>query len=374
MVMPLGPDFSSDLGVDVSHLGLIGGSYTLAAAVSGIASAPFLDRLDRRRALVFAMIGLAFGTALGGFAQGLPSLLLARVVAGACGGPATSMAISIVADVVPPERRGRAMGAVMGAFSAASVLGVPLGLEAARFYGWRMPFFAVAGLGLIVTIVATGMLPPFRTHLDGPPRRFALLPLLRRPVVVGAYLATFMTMGGGFMLIPNISAYVQGNLGYPRDRISLLYLAGGLVSFLGMRIAGRIVDKSGSSLVNAFGALFYAITVWFGFVQFIPGTPIMGIFVAFMLSMSFRNVAFQTLSSKIPAPEERASFASMQSAVQHLASALGAMISTSLLTARGDALVGVERIAIASILAALCVPVVLYLVEKRMDHPQRVSA
>ena len=37
------------------------------------------------------------------------------------------MAISALTDLVPIERRGRAIGAIMGAFSVASVAGVPLG-------------------------------------------------------------------------------------------------------------------------------------------------------------------------------------------------------------------------------------------------------
>jgi len=51
------------------------------------------------------------GTALDGFAWDLGSLIVARVVAGAFGGPATSIAGAIVADVIPPERRGCATGA-----------------------------------------------------------------------------------------------------------------------------------------------------------------------------------------------------------------------------------------------------------------------
>ena len=64
MVMPLGPDFARALGIPLSHLGYIGGSYTAAASVSGIAGAFFLDRFDRRKALAVAMLGLTLGLSL----------------------------------------------------------------------------------------------------------------------------------------------------------------------------------------------------------------------------------------------------------------------------------------------------------------------
>ena len=63
MVMPLGQDFARALDIDEARLGWIGGSYTLAAAFSGIVSARFLDRYDRRKALAIAMLGLVCATA-----------------------------------------------------------------------------------------------------------------------------------------------------------------------------------------------------------------------------------------------------------------------------------------------------------------------
>ena len=158
MVMPMGPDFAQALHIKASQLGLIGGAYTAAACVTGLAGSLVLDRYDRRSALGVTMLGLVIGTLLGGAAVGLPSLLLARVVAGAFGGPATSVAMSIVTDTVPPERRGKAMGAVMGAFSMASVLGVPAGLKLARLGGWRMPFFTVGAMGLVIAALAIALL------------------------------------------------------------------------------------------------------------------------------------------------------------------------------------------------------------------------
>ncbi|HLM47807.1 MAG TPA: MFS transporter, partial [Myxococcaceae bacterium] len=124
MVMPLGPDFASGLGIPTSHIGTIGAAYTAAGCVAGVAGSYFLDRFDRRKALAVAMLGLVVSTAAGGLATGLTSLLVTRALAGLFGGPATSLSMSIIADVIPPERRGKAMGAVMGAFSVASVLGV----------------------------------------------------------------------------------------------------------------------------------------------------------------------------------------------------------------------------------------------------------
>src|SRR5438105_12040570 len=196
LVMPLGPDFASALSVPTSRLGYVGGSYTAAAALSGLGSAFFLDRFDRRKALAVAMLGLVVGTAAGGFATGLGTLMAARVLAGLFGGPATSISFSIIADAVPPERRGRAMGAVMGSFSVASVIGVPVGLELARQGGWSLPFFAVAGMGALVAAAAIFFLPPLRLHLVSADavRRLPLSQLFGNPLVRLSYVMTALVM------------------------------------------------------------------------------------------------------------------------------------------------------------------------------------
>src|SRR5260221_10085610 len=75
MVMPMGPDFAAALGIPSSRLGMIGGCYTAAAALSGLASSFFLDRFHRRPALGPAMLGLVAGTAPVGFATGFPSFI-----------------------------------------------------------------------------------------------------------------------------------------------------------------------------------------------------------------------------------------------------------------------------------------------------------
>ncbi len=368
IVTPLGQDFADALAIPMNQLGYVGMSYTGAACVSGLVGALFLDRFDRRKALAVAMVGLVLGTLSGALANSLATLLLARVVAGVFGGPATSISYSIIADVVPPERRGKAMGAVMGAFSIASVLGVPAGLELARVGSWRLPFIAVAALGAVVGTFAHRALPPMTEHLDRVAQRpFVedVVRLMRRDVLL-SYAMTFVTMAASFVLIPYMSAYVIKNLSFPRARLGLLYLVGGVVSFFTMRLVGKLVDRFGSTYVGSFGSLFIGLVVWLGFVESPPLLPVLAIFVGFMLGMSFRNVAYSTLTTKVPAPEERARFGSLQSAVQHAASALAGFAGTQLLTEASGRLEGIPRVALVSIGVGLLLPPLLWTVERRV--------
>jgi predicted MFS family arabinose efflux permease len=373
MVMPLGPDFARSLGIPQSMLGLVGGSYTAAAAVGGIIGAFFLDRFDRRKALGLAMAGLAIGTLAGAFAVDLKTLLLARVVAGLFGGPATAVALAIIADVVPPERRGRAMGAAMGAFSVASVLGVPAGLEVARLLSWRAPFVSVAALSLVITTLALYLLPPLRVHLEGPRHKLDLVGLFTQSRTATAYALVALVMASGFLMIPNFSAFVQGNLHFPREQLGLLYGIGGVLSFGTMRLAGRAVDAIGSFRVSAAGVVGFAVIVVLGFMLEVPPIPILVIFPLFMVVQTTRNVAQQTLLTKVPRPHERAGFLSVQSAVGHLASATGAIASSQILVSGpGNTLIGMPTLGAISISLALAAVPLLFFVERAVlrerDH------
>jgi predicted MFS family arabinose efflux permease len=360
MVMPLGPDFAAALGIPTDRLGLVAGSYTAAAAAAGLLAALFLDRFDRRRALFVAVVGLVLGTAAGGLATGLATMLLARVVAGAFGGPASSLTLSIIADAVLPERRGKALGAVMGAFSVASVLGVPAGLELARWGGWKAPFFVVAALGGVIAAGAAALLPPMRGHLEAGGRRAVARPLgafLGDGNVLLALTATAVTMTGAFAVIVNLSAYLQFNLGYPRDRLGFLYMMGGLVSFFSMRGAGALADRKGAPLVAALGTALVAVVIGAAFVPPRPLIPVVAVFIGFMMANSGRIVALNALTSRVPAPPERARFMSAQSAVQHLSAAAGSAVSAAVLRERPDhSLAGMPGLALGAVGLSLLLP------------------
>ncbi|MBZ4394457.1 MFS transporter [Myxococcus sp. MISCRS1] len=378
MVMPLGPDFAKGLGIASSHIGTIGGAYTAAASVAGLLGGYFLDRYDRRRALAVSMLGLVVATAAGGLATGLSTLMLARVAAGIFGGPATSLSLSIIADLIPVERRGRALGAVMGAFSVASVAGVPMALKLAEHGGWRLPFFVVAALGLLVVVGAIFFLPPMRGHLTGATGRapsVGVLELLGRREVQLSYLMTAVVMMAGFVLIPNISAYLQQNLGYPRDLLWFPYFVGGIVSFVTLRLAGPLVDRYGAFRLGTAGSVLLLVATYVGFVDYPRWLPIPLLFVLFMTAMGVRNVSYNTLTSRVPDNPVRARFMSLQSAIQHMASAVGAFLSAQLLTDLPDGtLGGMTRVAWVCMGLTVALPPMLWVVERQVRSREQARA
>jgi predicted MFS family arabinose efflux permease len=372
MVMPLGPDFAAAFGVQNSRLGLVGASYTLAAAVSGIAGSTFLDRFDRRKALAVALLGLVLSTAASGAISSFETMLVTRCIAGMFGGPASALSLAIVSDVIPPERRGRAMGSVLAAFAFASVLGVPAGLELAHLGGWRLPFFAIALVGACVCLLAIFLLPPLTGHLDRKGPGTTVLELLRRPEVVVALLSNGVVMLGHFALVPNLAAYYQYNFGYPRDGLGLLYFVGGLISIGTMRIAGYLADKIGVSLAATFGTIAYIAVLAVAFISPIYSLPVLLLFAGFMVASSFRAVPMRSLSSRVPSPVERARYMSAQSAVDHLAGAAGAVLGSRLLHELPNGrLEGMDRLGWVTVSLSACVPFLLLFVERTVRRREQ---
>ena len=368
MVMPLGPDFSDELGIPTSHLGVIGGSYTASAAISGLISAFFLDRFPRKKALMTVVAGLGIATIAGALSTGLTSLLAARIVAGAFGGPAAALALAIVADSVPVRKRGRALAVVMGAFSLASIAGVPVGLELARLGGWRTPFIAVGALALLAIFGTHQFMAEPTVHVKVPTLKWRkLIKHLSHGDTAIALALAASVMFSGFIVIPNIAAFVQKNLNFPRDQMGMMYFIGGLASLVAMQVAGRVTDRLGSQLTIWIGTAIVLVALIFGFADHQPAfTPVV-IATLFMTGTSIRAISFNTLTSRIPTQQERGAFMSLQSTMQHVASASGAFVSSRLLTSDQDGrLIGIKTVATISVIVSLFVPILAGILERRL--------
>lgn len=376
LVMPLGPDFSKALGIPASEIGIIGGSYSFAAACVGLIAALFLDKFPRKATILFCLSGLAIATFLTVIVWDKYSMIAARLFAGAFGGPLTALSNAVIIDYIAEQRRGRAIGKVAGGFAAASIFGVPFGLELASRISWHAPFVVTTILTIIVLGIAYKNLPydpaknkstRFKTSLR------QLINMMKSELAILTYFTFALIMIGGFMIIPNISAHIQLNLNYPRESLGMLYLVGGSISFFTMRFAGLIVDKTSSTIGMLIFSSVLLFAIYFGFYNFNLGVPVIIIFVLFMVASTGRMICVQTVSSKVPSPSERAAFMSVQTTVMNLSSASGAMISSMILIEKPTRLLGIEKVAIASMIMLLIVPIMINLIEGKIKRKKATA-
>lgn len=328
IVMPLGPQLLGDLGIDARMFSWVVSAYTLAAGVAGFLAAPWLDRVPRKTAYLVLALGLLAGTAACGLATSYPLLLAARCVTGAFGGVLSGIALAIVADVFPPDRRGRATGTLMLAFAVASVAGVPLGIALGTWLGWQAPFFGLTALGLPLVGLAAWSLPPLAAHADaaqGHPLA-RLLETLTVPAHRRAFALIALLMVGAFAVIPFISTSFVANVGVTEAQLPLVFIAGGLLTLLTTPLTGRLVDRFGG--LSVFRGIVPLSATMMLILTHLPAIGIAGAAPAAALLMASNSGRMVTAMSLITAsiePRRRGSFMSVNSSVQHVASGLGAM-------------------------------------------------
>lgn len=360
MVMPMGPDFALALGIPMSRLGIVGGAYTASAALIGLAGSVLLDRFERRAALTAAIAGLGVATAAAALATGTASLVAARVAAGAFGGIAATLCFSIVGDLVPASRLGRATAVVASGFSLASIAGVPAGLELARLGGWRAPFLIVGALALALAAAVRLRLPVARGHLErGAGGR------LRVDARMGLSFAAFgCAILGNFSLLPNLSAYLQFNMGFPRQHLGLLYLGGGLASLVTMRLSGTWTDRARPLWPALASTALVSGALLAGAILQPPLLPPVLFFSIFMSFNAARWVAVNALATRVAPPAARARFLSAQSAFAHAMSAVASLSSAAFLKeGPGGSLIGMPALAGFAALLGLGVPLAVWKLE-----------
>jgi DHA1 family inner membrane transport protein len=330
IMMPLGNYLMPYFKLTPQQFTFLVGAYTLTAGISGFAAAFFVNRYDRKKVLLYGYTGFLLGTIACGIAPSYELLLAARVLAGLFGGLIGAQVLSIVADLIPYERRGAAMGAIMSAFAMASTFGVPFSLYLANIFSWHAPFLLVGILGIVIIPLVWKLVPAMSGHIqeEHGKRIDVLMSVVKNPTQRLALLFSCLIMMGHFLIIPFINPYMEFNNGYPKSITPMIYLVGGISSFFAANILGRIADKYGKLQVFSVSVLASLFFVWLITnlppVHFVVALAMFGIW--FVLATG-RGVSAQAMISNVVDPKQRGSFMSFNSSVQQLGTAAASFIS-----------------------------------------------
>jgi predicted MFS family arabinose efflux permease len=296
----LTPSIAPDLGLTNTHIGIIGGAFSLAWALAGLAMGSISDRFGHRKAiLIVATIVFAASSVLSGMASTFAMMLGARMLMGLAEGGIMPITQTLIASQVAPERRGLAQGITQnfGANLLANSLGPIIITWMAAEVGWQKAFYLVALPGFLMALVIALTVREPR-HLDNQPkptwadsRRLLLDPTILVCVLMSVLLVAYYVVFSYFM--PNYLVQVKGfsteqmggilsSMGFAA--IAVAFIVPGLSDRLGRRPVAFVAGLLG--IVMPLGALWIDPgSPWPFYIAFATGAAITGVFPMVMATV-----------------------------------------------------------------------------------------
>src|SRR6187397_498858 len=302
--------------------------YAFSAGTSGLLTAGFADRFDRKKLLLFFYIGFIAGTLFCGLANSYVLLIAARIITGLFGGVIGSISLAIVADLFPLQKRGRAMGFIQMGFGASQVLGIPISLYIANHWGWQSPFLMIVGLATIIWTFVMLKLQPITKHLELKTEKTAIKHLwhtLRLRDYRTGFLLTALLSIGGFMMMPWGSAFAVNNLHVSYEQLPLMFMASGIAALVIMPLIGKLSDKIDKAKLFTVAALsMMVIIVIYTNLTPVPFMLIITLNILMMTAIMSRIVPAMALVSALPKMQDRGAFMSINSSLQQIAGGIAA--------------------------------------------------
>jgi DHA1 family inner membrane transport protein len=329
VTMGLLPQVADGVDVSIPTAGHLISAYAVGVVVGAPLLAFFGAQLPRRGLLIGLMAAYALFNAASAVVTGFPLLVVVRFLDGLPHAAYFGVASLVAASMAPPERKGRAVAAVMLGLSVANVVGVPAATWLGQNLGWRAAFWAVAALSLLTVALVLAYVPAVRGDRQATGRRE--LGAFTQPQVQLTLLAGAIGFGGMFAVYTYIAPTVTEVGGLPASAVPVFLLAFGLGMVVGTWVAGRLADWSvfrsllGSSVGMGVMLLVFAGVAPFGWWA-VP---------AVFLTMVISSVLVVNLQLRLMdvAGEAQTLGAAMNHAALNVANALGAWLGGSVIAA-----------------------------------------
>jgi predicted MFS family arabinose efflux permease len=253
MIAPLLPRLAGDLKVSVAEAGQLVTVFALTYALSSPILTALTGALNRRRLLVFSMIGFAAANGVAFAARDYWMLMGARVLLAVAAGLYSPNANALAGALVSAERRGSALAIVSGGTSIAVALGVPLGSMVGAKFGWRAMFVGVGVLALIATLgLLAGLARDVgsKLHVSSLRERIGVI---RQPGVLRTLLVTTLWATGAYTVYTYIATFLHATAGIEGAYLSAVLFVWGLSAAIGIFAGGTLTDRHGPQPVIVLG-------------------------------------------------------------------------------------------------------------------------
>ncbi len=269
------PQISEGLGISQALAGQMVTAYALGSLLAAIPLTIATRSWRRRNVLLLTIIGFFVFNSVTALSNSYSLTLVARFFAGVAAGLAWSLLAAYARRMVASHQQGRAMAVAMVGIPIALSLGVPLGTYMGSVAGWRIAFWVMSALTLILIVWVIVKVPDYPGQSAN--ERMPLRKVFKTPGV-RPVLAVVVTWMLAHNILYTYIAPFAGSAGLA-ERIDLVLLTFGTASLIGIWIAGKLVDSHLRTMALASLAAFTITAFIFGFGAHSPVIVCIGVAV-----------------------------------------------------------------------------------------------
>lgn len=233
-------ELAADLSISVATAGYLAVAYAITYALTAPLIALKTGRLERRRMLWLALLGLSLINLLAALAGSFSELIGLRILAGLAATLVMPVVPPIIAALLPVEKRGQALAMVTGGMVLAFLLGMPLGSLIGQWFDWRATFLLAAALCLAAALTNRLSLPVVQSE-DG--AGWHLLAHGWQPDIRRLLLMSLAAFSATFCVIPYIAPVMQNIVG-STEQVAFSQMLVGVGALVGITIAARLGNAS----------------------------------------------------------------------------------------------------------------------------------
>ncbi|WP_228717519.1 MFS transporter [Allosaccharopolyspora coralli] len=252
MVAPLIPRLAEVFHTAPSLVGLAVPAYLLPYGAMVLVWGPASEHLGRRPVILGSLAAftvLVGATALASSAGAFIGMRLATAI-GASG--VVPIALALVGDLVPYQRRGHALGWLFGGMAGGIAVGATAGALGEPLVGWSGLFLATAAAGLVLLVAALAVLPATPRSASPPaPRTVAAgyAALLRQTRGRRTYTYVLINALLHSGIYTWLGVYLQQRFDLGEFGIGLTLLGYGIPGLLLGPVIGRLADRYGRARI-----------------------------------------------------------------------------------------------------------------------------
>jgi DHA1 family bicyclomycin/chloramphenicol resistance-like MFS transporter len=296
MYVPAFPAVAAELSATATQVQLTLTTFFVGMALGQLVGGPVSDQRGRRIPLLAGIIAMTVASLLCALSPTIAVLAVARLVQGFAGGWAMVIGRAVIIDLARGAQLVRVLNVIAAVGGIAPIVGPLLGAVILQVSGWRVSFWAVAGLGIAMIIAVLAAVPetlPAQRRHAGGLRTFATTgqQVLRNRRYVGYVIVSGAAMGAIFAYVSTSAFVLQSMNGLSPIAYSVDFAANAagmtLAALVAARLAGNIATRK-VILAGQAAALAAGITMLIGAIWF--DAPLLVALICFFVLMTAQGL------------------------------------------------------------------------------------